>query len=148
MTSSHLPEPALQAAAESLASLPTAQAAHLHACAQCQRQVALYRQLYAAAAQLPPPVFNFDLTASVLAQLPRPPAKPVFTWVLGLVATLVVGVLVVFTLVFGGALAQAMQGLFTVLGAGLGMGAAVLLAGQCLELVAQHRRRMRLLAFS
>ncbi len=148
MTSSHLPEPALQAAAESLASLPSSQAAHLHTCTQCQRQVAIYRQLYVAAAQLPPSTFDFDLAASVVAQLPQLPAKPAFTWVLGLVVVLVAGVLAAFTLVFGGALAQAMQGMFTVLGAGLGIGAAIFLAGQCLELLARHRHHMRLLAFS
>ena len=148
MTSTHLPEPALQAAAESLASLPAPQAAHLHTCLQCQRQVAAYRQLYVAAAQLPPPTFAFDLAASVLAQLPKPAAKPVLTWALGLVVALVAGVLAVFTLLFGGILAQAMQGVFTVLGAGLGIAAGIFLTGQCLELLAQHRRHMRLLAFS
>ncbi len=148
MTSPHLPEPALQVAAESLASLPASQAAHLRACPQCQRQVAIYRQLYAAAAQLPAPAFSFDLAASVLAQLPQPAAKPAFTWALGLVAVLVVGVLAVFTLLFGGGLAQAMQGAFTALGAGLGLGAGIFLAGQCLELLARYRRQMRLLAFS
>lgn len=146
MTSPHLPEPALQAAAESLAYLPAAQAAHLHACAQCQRQVAAYRQLYAATAQLPAPAFHFDLAASVVAQLPA--RKPAVAWALGLVAVLVVGVLTVFTLLFGGVLAQAMQGVFTVLGIGLGLGAGIFLAGQCLELLARHRRQMRLLAFS
>jgi hypothetical protein len=146
MTSPHLPEPALQAAAESLALLPAAQAAHLHACAQCQRQVATYRQLFAATAQLPAPVFGFDLAASVVAQLPA--RKPAFAWALGLVAALVAGVLVAFMLVFGGVLAQALQGAFTVLGIGLGIGAGILLAGQCLELLARHRRHMRLLAFS
>lgn len=146
MTSPHLPEPALQAAAESLAYLPAAQAAHLHACPACQRQVAAYRQLYAATAQLPAPAFDFDLAASVLAQLPA--RKPAAAWALGLVAVLVVGVLAVFVLLFGGVLAQAMQGVFTALGIGLGLGASVLLAGQCLELLAQHRQKMRRLAFS
>lgn len=148
MTSPHLPEPALQAAAESLASLPAPWAAHLHACPQCQRQVAGYQQLYAAAAQLPPPFFSFDLAASVLAQLPRPAAKPALAWALGLAAALVVGVLAVFAVVFGGVLAQAIRGVFTVLGAGLGLGAGILLTGQCLALLARHRRQMRQLAFS
>ena len=146
MTSPHLSELALQDAAESAALLPAAQAAHLHSCILCQGRVATYRQLFGAAAQLPPPAFSFDLTASVLAQLPR--AQPAFPWVLGGVAALVAGVVVVFLMLFGGVLAQAVQGLFTVLGAGLGVVVAVFAAGQGLELVARHRRHMRLLTFS
>jgi len=146
MTSPHIPEHALQAAAESLASLPAPQATHLHACPQCQRQVATYRQLFAATAQLPTPTFGFDLASSILAQLPA--RKPAFAWALALVAALVASVVVAFALLFGGVLAQALQGVFTVLGIGLGIGAGILLAGQCLELLARHRRHMRLLAFS
>ena len=144
--SPHLSEPALQAAAEATALLPAAQAAHLRGCALCQGRVATYRQLFGAAAQLPAPAFDFDLTARVLAQLPR--AQPAFPWVLGGVAALVVGVVVVFLVLFGGVLAQAVQGLFTVLGAGLGVVVAVFAAGQGLELLARHRRHMRLLTFS
>jgi anti-sigma factor RsiW len=146
MTSLHLPELTLQDAAESAALLPAAQAAHLRGCSLCQGRVATYRQLFGAAAQLPPPAFSFDLTASVLAQLPR--AQPAFPWVLGGVAALVVGVVVVFLMLFGGVLAQAAQGLFTVLGAGLGVVVALFAAGQGLELLARHRRHMRLLTFS
>ncbi|TVT43346.1 hypothetical protein FNT36_04465 [Hymenobacter setariae] len=145
-TSPHLSERALQEAAESAALLPAAQAAHLRGCGLCQGRVTTYRQLFGAAAQLPSPAFSFDLTASVLAQLPR--AQPASPWVLGGVAALVVGVVVVFLVLFGGVLAQAVQGLFTVLGAGLGLVAAVFAAGQGLELLAQHRRHLRLLTFS
>jgi anti-sigma factor RsiW len=146
MTSSHLSERALQEAAESFALLPAAQAAHLGSCGLCQGRVATYQQLFTAAAQLPAPAFDFDLTASVLAQLPR--AQPAFPWMLSGVAALVVGVVAVFLAFLGGVLAQAFQGLFTLLGAGLGVVAGVFVAGQCLELLARHRRQMRLLAFS
>lgn len=146
MTSSHLSEPDLQAAAEADALLPMAQVAHLRGCARCQSQVATYQQLFAAAARLPAPAFEFDLAASVLAQLPK--AQPASRWVLGGVAALVVGVIALFLVLFGGALAQAFRGFFTLLGAGLAMVAGVFVAGQCLELLARHRRHMRLLTFS
>jgi len=146
MTSPHLSDYDLQAAAEAGALLPAAQAAHLRGCARCQSQVATYRQLFAAAARLPAPAFDFDLTASVLAQLPR--ARPVSRWVLGGVAALVAGVVALFLVLFGGALAQAFQGFFTWLGAGLAVVAGLFVAGQCLELLARHRRQMRLLTFS
>ncbi|MGI4862697.1 MAG: hypothetical protein ACRYFZ_02155 [Janthinobacterium lividum] len=146
MTSPHLAEPDLQEAAASAARLPAAQAAHLRGCRLCQGRVATYQQLFVAAAGLPRPAFEFDLTASVLAQLPR--AKPAFPWVLGGVAALVLGVVAAFLALFGGALRLAFQGLGSGLGAGLGAVVAFLVAGQCLELLARHRRQMRQLAFS
>ena len=141
----HLSERALQEAAESLAQLPAPQGAHLRGCALCQSRVATYQHLFAAA-HLPPPVFDFDLTASVLAQLPR--ARPAFPWVLGVVVALVLGVVAAFLALFGSVLMQAFQGLFTGVGAGLVAVAGFLVAGQCLELLARHRQQMRRLAFS
>jgi membrane protease YdiL (CAAX protease family) len=146
MTSPHLSERDLQDAAEAAAQLPAAQAAHLRGCYLCQGRVATYQHLFAAAAQLPAPAFDFDLTASVLAHLPK--ARPAFPWVLCVVAALVLGVVSAFLAVFGGALGQAFQGLSSQLGVGLALIAGCLVAGQCLELVARHRRQMRLLAFS
>lgn len=146
MTSTHLAERALQEAAESASLLPPPQAAHLHGCRVCQARVATYQHLFTAAAQLPPPAFEFDLTASVLAQLPRP--RPAFPWVLSGVAALVLGVVVAFVVLFGSVLVPVFQSLSTGLGAGLGAVAGLLVAGQCLELLVRHRRRMRLLTFS
>lgn len=146
MTSPHLSERALQEAAESATLLPAGPAAHLHGCPLCQGRVGTYRQLFGAAAQLPPPAFAFDLRASVLAQLPKP--KPAFPWVLSGVVTLVLGVTGLFLALFGGALVQAFQGLFTQLGAGLAVVAGGVVAWQCLELLVQHRRQMSQLTFS
>ena len=146
MRSPHLAERALQEAAESASLLPSSQAAHLRGCRVCQHQVATYQHLFTAAAQLPPPAFAFDLTARVLAQLPRP--RPAFPWVLGGVAALVLGVVVAFVVLFGSVLVPVFQSLSTGLGAGLVAVAGLLVAGQCVELLARHRRQMRLLAFS
>jgi anti-sigma factor RsiW len=146
MTSPHLSERALQEAAESAFLLPAPQVAHLRDCPLCQGRVATYQHLLTAVAHLPPPTFSFDLTASVLAQLPR--AKPAFPWVLGSVAALVLGVVIAFLALFGGLLAPAFQSFASSLGAGLITVAGFLVAGQCLELLARHRRQMRQLAFS
>lgn len=145
-TSFHLSERALQEAAESFAFLPTEQADHLRSCGLCQSRVVTYQQLFTATTQLPPPAFAFDLTAAVLAQLPT--AKTTFPWVLSWVVVLVVGVFVTFLALFGSLLAQAFEGLLTMLGAGLGVVAGLLVAAQCLELLARYRRQMRLLEFS
>ena len=146
MMSAHRAERALQEAAESASLLPASQAAHLHGCRVCQNRVAAYQHLFTAAAQLPPPAFSFDLTARVLAQLPR--RRPAFPWVLSGVAALVLGVVVAFVVLFGSVLVPAFQSLSTELGAGLVVVAGLLVAGQCLELLARHRRQMRLLTFS
>jgi hypothetical protein len=142
----HLSERDLQAAAELSARLSTAQADHLRGCRLCQGQVATYQHLFAVAAQLPPPAFDFNLAASVLGKLPR--ARPAFPWVLGVVAVLVLGVVVAFLALFGGVLVQAFRGVPILLGAGLALIAGVIVAGQCLELLARHRRQISLLVFS
>ena len=146
MTSPHLSERALQEAAEAAALLPAAQMAHLCCCPLCHGRVATYRHLLTAVAHLPQPDFSFDLTASVLAQLPL--AKPAFPWVLSGVTALVLGVVVAFLALFGGLLVPVFQSLSTGLGAGLIAVAGFFVAWQCLELLALHRRQMRLLAFS
>ena len=146
MRSPHLAERALQEAAESASLLPSSQAAHLHGCRVCQHRVATYQQLFTAAAQLPPPAFAFDLTARVLAQLPRP--RPAFPWVLSGVGALVLGVMVAFFVLFGSVLVPVFQSLSTGLGAGLVAVAGLLVAGQCVELLARHRQQMRRLTFS
>ena len=146
MTTPHLSERDLQEAAAQFPALPAPQAAHLRGCRRCQGQVATYQHLFAAAARLPQPAFDFDLAAIVLAQLPR--ARPAFPWVLSGVVALVLGVVVAFLALFGGALVQVFQGLFTGLGAVLTVVAGFLVAVQCLELLARHRRQMRLLALS
>ena len=146
MTSPHLAERALQEAAESAFLLPPSQAAHLRGCHLCQSRVATYQQLFTATVSLPPPVFAFDLTASILAQLLRP--RPAFPWVLSGVAVLVLGVIVAFIALFGSVLAPVFQDLSIGPGAGLMAVASVLVAGQCLELLARYRQQMRLLALS
>jgi hypothetical protein len=146
MTSLHLSERALQEAAELASLLPASQVAHLRSCPLCQGRVATYQHLLTAVAHLPPPTFSFDLSASVLAQLPR--ASPAFPWVLSGVAALVLGVVIAFLALFGGLLVPVFQRLVTGLGAELVAVAGLLVAGQCLQLLARHRRQMRQLAFS
>jgi len=59
---------------------------HIHVCAACRAKSEVYRSLISGIEQQPRPVFNFDLSASVLKHLPLPPAKAVndklVTWIL------------------------------------------------------------------
>jgi hypothetical protein len=145
MTKLHLSDHDLQLAADATP-LPMPEATHLRGCRQCQARVATYQRLFTATAHLPQPAFGFDLAAAVLAQLPQ--AKPAFPWVLVLVGILVLGVVGTFLAVFGRALAPVFQGLSTGLGVGLVLVAGFAVAGQCVELLARHRRQMRQLSFS
>jgi hypothetical protein len=142
----HLSERDLQEAAESPDRLLAPQAAHLRGCDLCQGRVATYQHLLTAAAQLPPPAFSFDLAASVVAQLPR--ARPAFPWLLSGVAVLVLSFVGAFMALFGGVLVQAFQGVPAGLGVGLALLTVVIVASQCAELLARHRRQMSLLVFS
>jgi anti-sigma factor RsiW len=145
MTKLHLSDYDLQLAAEG-APLPEVAATHLPSCPRCQARLAAYQQLFAATASLPPPAFEFDLAAAVLAQLPQP--KPAFPWVLVLVGGLVLAVVMAFLTLFGGLLVPVLQSLSTGLGAGVALVIGFIVAGQSLELLAQHRRQMRQLTFS
>ena len=146
MMSPHLAERTLQEAAESLALLPAAHLTHLENCPLCQGRVATYQQLLTAATHLLPPPFPVDFTARVLEQLPR--AEPAFPWALRVVALLVLGVVIVFLLLFGALLVPALHSVATGLGSGLVIAGSTLVAGRCLELLARHRQQMRQLAFS
>ncbi len=141
----HLSEYDLQLAAEG-APLPVAAAEHLPSCPRCQAQLAAYQQLFAATASLPPSAFDFNLAAAVLAQLPPP--KPAFPWILVLVGGLVLGMVGAFVALFGSLLVPVLQSLSTGLGVGVALVIGAIVAGQGLELLAQHRRQMRQLTFS
>lgn len=146
MTGLHLSERDLQKAAESTDLLLPPQVAHLHSCPLCQGRVATYQLLFTATANLPKPLFDFNLAASVLAQLPQ--AKPTFPWLLSGVAALVLGVVSAFFILFGAEVAQALTGLSPVLGTALAVLIGVVVAGQGAELLLRHRRQMSRLNFS
>ena len=50
-------------------------AEHIHGCKECRLKAEVYRSLITAIKQQPQPVFDFDLSAFVLNQLPTAPAK-------------------------------------------------------------------------
>ena len=48
---------------------------HIHVCKECKLKAEVYRSLITGIKQQPPPVFDFDLSASVLKQLPTAQTK-------------------------------------------------------------------------
>ncbi len=49
---------------------------HMHACKECTIKAEVYRSLITGIKQQPQPVFDFDLSASVINQLPKAQPKP------------------------------------------------------------------------
>lgn len=50
-------------------------AEHIHACKECKIKAEVYRSIMTGIRNQPQPVFDFDLSASVLNQLPMPQRK-------------------------------------------------------------------------
>jgi hypothetical protein len=58
---------------------------HIDICIECRAKVQVYRVLISGIEQQPQPVFDFDLSASVLKQLPlqaKATSDRLFTWIL------------------------------------------------------------------
>jgi hypothetical protein len=64
---------------------------HIHICQECKIKAEVYQSLIKGIKQQPQPVFDFDLSASVLKQLPAPQPKTaddeLVTWILVFVST-------------------------------------------------------------
>ena len=74
---------------------------HINTCGNCMAKAETYRLLFAEIQGQPKPMFEFDATQLVLAQLPQ--AKPAFKWnsleqylVPGIIATVVIVALYIF----------------------------------------------------
>ncbi|HWK05872.1 MAG TPA: hypothetical protein VNS58_19660 [Puia sp.] len=77
MKPGHLSEAELQQYALDKANCGRGILEHLGLCAACRAEAAAYQQLFTTIKEQPKPVFDFDISTLVLAQLPE--KKPVFT---------------------------------------------------------------------
>jgi RNA polymerase sigma factor (sigma-70 family) len=75
MTIGHPSEMELQQYALDNSTCSSENMQHIEACENCQAQTAAYRLLYAAIKEQPSPVFDFDLSGLILAQLPGKQAE-------------------------------------------------------------------------
>lgn len=69
MTATHLTDAAIQEYAMGLA---PQHAAHINGCPACRAKAQMYREMVACIQAQPAPVFDFDVSAAVLAHLPAP----------------------------------------------------------------------------
>ncbi len=70
MNTAHLSDEEIQLFVANLSAASSSATDHLAVCTHCSEQVALYRSLFKAIAEQEIPVFDVDMSALVLAQLP------------------------------------------------------------------------------
>lgn len=100
MNTGHLSEQEIQEYALEGENCPPRLSEHVHSCAFCRQKAEMYQLLFSKAVQPPMPMFDFDLTESVMKQLiqPEPAAPETSYWVYlgGTGAVLSAGVLIYF----------------------------------------------------
>jgi hypothetical protein len=72
MNNAHPAEMEIQEYVLDKTACPKAVTEHIESCAHCMEEVSSYRFLFSEIKQQAGPAFDFDLSASVLAQLPKP----------------------------------------------------------------------------
>ena len=100
MTAKHLSDVELQQYALDKSNCTMGSITHINACASCQAEAAAYLVLFSRIKDQPKPVFDFDLSALVLEQLPNPiPAQSnrvwrfsLSAWLLAILCMVIVGV--------------------------------------------------------
>jgi predicted cobalt transporter CbtA len=77
MMTQHVTDQELQQYAMNKAGCAVGSTQHIESCEACRAAAGVYRQLFADIAQQPKPVFDFDVSALVLRELPVPAGKTV-----------------------------------------------------------------------
>ncbi|MFT3823840.1 MAG: hypothetical protein QM731_07960 [Chitinophagaceae bacterium] len=121
---------------------------HMQQCVQCQAAAANYQTMFAALHEMPAPVFDFDLAAEVMLQLP--PAKPGFSWGMFLIYLMTASFVVaagVLSFIFKEYLKSffsGMQSILVVLG---GITVIALVIFQVMDLYKKYKRQINALDF-
>ena len=119
---------------------------HIHLCEECRSKVEVYLLLITGIKQQPQPSFGFDLSASVLKQLPVPQAKvasdELFTWILVFVS---VGFLATAAYYFRSYMTSMFEGVATILIYLIAISAITVVAGLFFEMYKKYRKEMKVL---
>lgn len=116
---------------------------HIHDCANCQTRAANYRLLFNGIHDHAKPQFNFDLSALVLEQLPKP--RRAFPWAIILVSVFSVSLIVLSATFFWPIMDAVISGAPMVLIATAVTAAVVILIFQALEMVKNHQKQIHAL---
>lgn len=144
MTDKHLSEKEIQQYVLNELAADESAKKHLQRCAQCQAMLEAYTVLFSAVKEELKPVFDFDVTGLVVAQLPKPAAKketslvwPILSIVFGIVLATAWGFKKVFFNVF--------TNLSTLAICLIIVSAVLLLIFQVADLYKQNQRQLNLL---
>ena len=119
---------------------------HIHTCRQCKIKVEVYQSLIAGIKQQPQPVFDFDLSASVLSQLPvvqpRVTSDKLVTWILVLVS---IGFLAGGAFYFRSYLASMFEGVATILIYLIAISVVTVIAALVFDMYKKYQKEMKVL---
>lgn len=119
---------------------------HMHICTECRAKVEVYRSLIIGIELQPQPVFDFDLAASILKQLPVPQPKAasdkLFTWILIFIP---VGFIAGAAYYFRSYLASMFEGVATILIYLIVISAIIIIAGLVFDMYKKYQKEMKVL---
>ena len=118
---------------------------HIHTCTACRAKVEVYLLLIRGIEQQPRPVFDFDLSATILKQLPAPQPKAsdkLLTWILVFVS---VGFLAAAAYYFRSYLASVFEGVAAILIYLIAISAITIIAGLVFDMYKKYRKEMKVL---
>jgi hypothetical protein len=119
---------------------------HVHICAECRAKTEVYRLLINGIERQPPPLFDFDLSASVLRQLPAPQANTapdkLVTWILVLVS---IGFIAGAVYYFRSYVASMFAGVATIFIYLIAISAITVIAALVFDMYKKYQQEMKLL---
>ena len=119
---------------------------HLHSCKECKMKAEVYRSLITGIKQQPQPVFDFDLSASVLNRLPMAKTKTtgerLVMWSLIFVSA---GLLGGGAYYFRSYIASMFEGVATILIFLIGISALTIITALVLDMYKKYRKEMKVL---
>jgi hypothetical protein len=119
---------------------------HMHICAECRAKGEVYQSLISGIEQQPRPVFDFDLSASVLKQLPAPQPKAasdkLLTWILIFIS---VGFLSGAAYYFRSYTASMFEGVATIIIYLIAISAITIIAALFFDMYKKYQKEMKVL---
>jgi len=146
MVTKHLMDDEMQQYAADKRNCEKRIAEHIHVCGECRSKVEVYQLLITGIKQQPQPAFDFDLSKSVLQQLPAPNAKTandnLLIWLFIFTGISFTGGGLYF---FRNYFRYFFEGIETILGFLIVVTALTVLAGLSIDMYKKYREEMKVL---
>jgi hypothetical protein len=119
---------------------------HIHLCTECRMKVEVYKLVITGIKQQPQPAFDFDVSASVLKQLPLPQPNTTndksFTWILIFIS---IGFLASAAYYFRNYMANMFEGVATILIYLIAISAITVMAALVFDMYKKYQKEMKVL---